>query len=111
MQDVPIATHHGVRLKERVERRLLGCVGDRLEQPIERRALRPELALDEDVDVVSGPRSRARNSIGGRERDEDLAAAVVAHRPSPRQPDVDAPREPLELSRVKRRVGGDDGDA
>ena len=47
----------------------------------------------------------------GREREEDLAAAVMGDRARPGEAEPGPPGEPLELRGVQRRVGGDDRDA
>ena len=59
----------------------------------------------------SSPSASAPRAAGGREGEEDLAAAVVGDRAGAREPEAGAARDALELRGVQRRVGGDDDDA
>src|SRR6202035_1388394 len=56
-------------------------------------------------------RSRARNLIGGRKGDEDLATAIVADRTGSAEADVNPPGEAAKLAGMKRDVGRNHGDA
>ena len=52
-----------------------------------------------------------RALVGGGERDEDLAAAVMGDRAGAREAEPGPARDPLELRRRERRIGRDDHDA
>ena len=89
---------------ERVEHRLLGRFDDGREERVQ--------VLVGNRGAIDAERSRSsRLDRRRREREEDLAAPVVGDRAGPREAEPRAPREPLELRRLERRVGRDDRDA
>ena len=72
---------------------------------------RLEHVVEVAVGHVRSRRLSARPTPGRRERDEDLAAAVMADRAAAREPEARPPSDPLELVRRERSVDRDDGDA
>ena len=92
LDDAAVASGHVLRRPERVDDGFLGRVDGRLEQRIQ-------------LVVADGA------LVAGRERDEDLAAAVVGDRARARQPEARAAGDPLQLVRRELRVGREDDDA
>src|SRR5205807_9597383 len=73
------------------------CIKDE----VERRSLGPKLALHQDVDWMGGLFGRSRQTVGSREGDKDLAAAVVADGARTPEADIDPSRQPSKLARVQ----------
>ena len=92
LDDVAVASGHVLRGPERVDDGFLGRVDGRLEQRVQ---------------IVVADRAL----VAGRERDEDLAAAVVGDRARASQSEACAAGDPLQLVRRELRVGRDDDDA
>ena len=102
--DPPSAALRVDRRPERVQHRLLGRLDDGGEERVEVRVGNGD-TIDADRRCLAALARRRR------EGDEDLAAPVMGDRARPREAEARAPREALELRRLQRRVGCDDGDA
>ena len=63
-QHMPVAPVDGVRLTQRVECGLLGCFRNGVEDDVERRPLRPELALHKDFDRQDAVWRHTGNAVG-----------------------------------------------
>ena len=84
--DASFAARHLGRGPDCVEHGLLGRVDSGLEHVV-------EVA----VGHIGGRRLSARPPRGRSERDEDLAAAVMADRAAAREPEAGSPSDPFEL--------------
>ena len=104
-----VAPDDGRRRDERVDDRLLHRLDGRVEEPVDHApADGPHVVGPDLVRIVRS--TRRRQSIAGREGDEQVAARVPAGAAGPRDPEAGSLGEPLALVGEQRSVGRDDDD-
>ncbi len=103
----PVPPGHRPGRDEGVDDRLLGRLDHRVEQGIDD-------AVADGADVVRERRGPVlvldRQTIAGREGEEQVAAGLAAGPSDPRDAEARTLRDPLALVGQERRVGGDDDD-
>ena len=98
-----VAAGHGVGAAQGVDDRLLGAVHHGLKQPVDQAVMQHGHAGHRSVGLL-------RHGIGGRKGQRNIAAAMAEHRTGAGQAGAGAQREPAQLARIERCVGGDQQD-